>query len=111
MIFERPKAVKGSEGDVKATLGKGEKLGPARLVNGKMVHGKGKLAAGKQITLGAMMAKKATPAVSAESFGGIRTDPSRVKRVLQSQSLTKLSVLGEFTLALLAEYQKYKRFW
>ena len=37
-----------------------EKVGPARLVNGKMVHGKSKTMAGKQVTLGSMgMGKKA----------------------------------------------------
>lgn len=65
IVFERPKPVKAAEeSEATAAARSKEKLGPARLVNGKMVHAKGKPVQGKQMTLGAMMAKKAAPAVS-----------------------------------------------
>ncbi|BEI81856.1 hypothetical protein CcaverHIS002_0210160 [Cutaneotrichosporon cavernicola] len=56
IVFERPKAKAAS-----TTVGpdSSAKLGPARLVNGKVVHAKAKIG-GKQMTLGAMM-KKAPP--------------------------------------------------
>lgn len=68
VIFERPKAVKTAEEDKSA--GSKIKTGPARLVNGKMVHAKGKPAnGGKQATLGSMgMGKKATTAVSLTQY-------------------------------------------
>ncbi len=68
IVFERPKPVKAAEeSDTSAAARSKEKLGPARLVNGKMVHAKGKPVQGKQMTLGAMMAKKAAPAVSRDA--------------------------------------------
>ncbi|GMK59160.1 hypothetical protein CspeluHIS016_0701750 [Cutaneotrichosporon spelunceum] len=56
LVFERPKAKAAS-----ATIGpdSSAKLGPARLVNGKVVHAKAKIG-GKQMTLGAMMKKAPT---------------------------------------------------
>lgn len=56
IVFERPKAAKTATNDVKPAA-KGEKMGPGKLVGGKMVNNP----KGKQMTLGAMMAKKATP--------------------------------------------------
>ncbi|EIW70729.1 hypothetical protein TREMEDRAFT_43337 [Tremella mesenterica DSM 1558] len=57
VIFERPKPIKVGEDDSRALANNKEKVGPARLVNGKVVHAKIKPAASKQITLGAMMKK------------------------------------------------------
>lgn len=56
IVFERPKPAKVVSNDVKLPV-KGEKMGPGKLVGGKMVNNP----KGKQMTLGAMMAKKATP--------------------------------------------------
>ncbi|ORX36723.1 SNF2 family N-terminal domain-domain-containing protein [Kockovaella imperatae] len=57
VVFERPKPKK----IVEETSSVVEKIGPARLVNGKMVHSKAKSMAGKQVTLGSMgVGKKAT---------------------------------------------------
>lgn len=56
IVFERPKA-KAAPAESKTIVGKGEKVAPGKLVGGKMVNAKG-----KQMTLGAMMAKKAPPA-------------------------------------------------
>ena len=53
VIFERPKAAKGLEYDTKVLARSKEKVGPARLVNGKVVNGKAKVVGGKQVTLGA----------------------------------------------------------
>jgi DNA repair protein RAD5 len=64
VVFERPKVAKAVEDDAKSIARSKEKVGPARLVNGKMVNAKGKPVTGKQMTLGGMMAKKASPAVS-----------------------------------------------
>lgn len=58
IFFERPKAAKAASSD--AGEGKG---GPARLVNGKVVHAKPKTG-GKQMSLSSMMTKKAVPSVS-----------------------------------------------
>lgn len=59
IVFERPNqkqnAKKNDEGH--------QKIGPARLVNGKMVQAKSKIG-GKQMSLKNMMAKKPPPAVS-----------------------------------------------
>jgi hypothetical protein len=77
VVFERPKASKGGESESKSLMTGKEKLGPARLVNGKMVHAKGKVTAGKQMTLGQMMAKKATPAVR---------DPALMQPALRTNS-------------------------
>ncbi|CAK9785644.1 hypothetical protein CC85DRAFT_288333 [Cutaneotrichosporon oleaginosum] len=55
VVFERPKA----KAVDKLGPDTSAKLGPARLVNGKVVHAKSKIG-GKQMTLGAMM-KKAAP--------------------------------------------------
>ena len=65
MVFERPKAAKAVEDDSKSIARSKEKIGPARLVNGKMVNAKGKPVTGKQMTLGSMgLAKKGAAAVS-----------------------------------------------
>ena len=57
IVFERPKPKKVQEADAPRS---GDKMGPARLVGGKIVNGKSKAAAGKQMTLGSMgLAKKA----------------------------------------------------
>lgn len=56
IVFERPKAAKVVVAQESRPAVKGEKVGPGKLVGGKMVNAKG-----KQMTLGAMMAKKATP--------------------------------------------------
>lgn len=61
VIFERPKAKKG---DNPVGPDTSAKLGPARLVNGKVVHAKAKIG-GKQMTLGAMIKKAPVAAVSA----------------------------------------------
>jgi DNA repair protein RAD5 len=45
-------------------LAKGEKAGPAKLVGGKVVNGRP-----KQVTLGAMMAKKAAPPPTKKAVG------------------------------------------
>lgn len=59
IVFERPNqkqnAKKNDDGH--------QKIGPARLVNGKMVQAKSKIG-GKQMSLKSMMAKKPPPAVS-----------------------------------------------
>lgn len=62
VIFERPRA----KSNEKTTIGQdtSAKLGPARLVNGKVVHAKSKIG-GKQMTLGGMMKKAPTPVVNA----------------------------------------------
>jgi hypothetical protein len=66
IVFERPKPPKTVEDEARSLARSKEKVGPARLVNGKVVHAKGKPVAGKQMTLGAMgMSKKAPPPVSA----------------------------------------------
>lgn len=67
VIFERPKPIKAD--DDKSFARSKEKAGPARLVNGKMIHAKGKpVGGGKQMTLGGMgLGKKATQPVSATS--------------------------------------------
>jgi len=64
IIFERPKPIKAD--DDKSFARSKDKAGPAKLVNGKMVHAKGKPAGGgKQMTLGGMgVGKKAATAVS-----------------------------------------------
>lgn len=64
ITFERPKpkVVNTAEADAKLLERSKEKLGPARLVNGRMVHGKGAPVKTKQATLGSMMAKKAATA-------------------------------------------------
>lgn len=65
IVFERPKPPKTVEDEARTLARSKEKVGPARLVNGKVVHAKGKPVAGKQMTLGAMgMSKKAPPPVS-----------------------------------------------
>lgn len=61
IVFERPKA-KSAPPEPKTTIGKGEKVGPGKLVGGKMVNSKG-----KQMTLGSMMSKKPSPAPSKKS--------------------------------------------
>lgn len=60
IVFERPKAAKGADDDKRLAERNEKKLGPAKLVNGKMVHAKGKTA-GKQMTIGSML-KKSSPA-------------------------------------------------
>jgi hypothetical protein len=68
IVFERPKPPKTVEDEARTLARSKEKVGPARLVNGKVVHAKGKPVAGKQMTLGAMgMSKKAPPPVSVPS--------------------------------------------
>jgi hypothetical protein len=61
--FERPKPAKVTNDQSPFEKSK-EKLGPTKLVGGKVVTAKGKPGGGKQVTLGAMMAKKAASAVS-----------------------------------------------
>jgi hypothetical protein len=72
IVFERPKPPKTVEDEARSLARSKEKVGPARLVNGKVVHAKGKPVAGKQMTLGAMgMSKKAPPQEgSGEGAGG-----------------------------------------
>ncbi len=62
VIFERPKPAKGAEDNTRSI----NKVGPARLVNGKVVNAKGKVGAnGKQVKLGALgVGKKAISAVN-----------------------------------------------
>jgi DNA repair protein RAD5 len=75
IVFERPKVAKApAQEDVKPA-GKVEKAGPGKLVGGKMVHANGK---SKQITLGAMMAKKA-PAAPTKKAGGKNTVDSIIR--------------------------------
>lgn len=59
IVFERPNQKKNT---AKNDDGH-QKIGPARLVNGKMVQAKSKIG-GKQMSLKSMMAKKPPPAVS-----------------------------------------------
>lgn len=59
IVFERPNQKK----VVKSNDDGHQKIGPARLVNGKVVQAKSKVG-GKQMSLKSMMTKKATPAVS-----------------------------------------------
>jgi hypothetical protein len=62
VIFERPKPTKAAENG-KTVMSSGAKAGPTKLVNGKVVNGKGK-PVGKQMTLGSMgLGKKAATAV------------------------------------------------
>jgi DNA repair protein RAD5 len=65
IFFERPKPAKVVEDDARALARSKETIGPARLVNGKIVHAKGKPVAGKQMTLGSMgLGKRTATAVS-----------------------------------------------
>ena len=60
VVFERPKIVKGSDEDAKIISRSKDKVGPAKLVNGKVVNAKSKPVGGKQVTLGSLgMGKKA----------------------------------------------------
>ncbi|WRT66270.1 uncharacterized protein IL334_003223 [Kwoniella shivajii] len=69
VIFERPKPKNQLEDD-KAIIARGkEKVGPARLVNGKVVGAKGKPIGGKQVTLGSMMGKKTQTAPPKKANG------------------------------------------
>jgi DNA repair protein RAD5 len=64
VIFERPKAAKGGDEDSKVLARGKDKVGPARLVNGKMVNAKTKPVGGKQVTLGSLgLGKKAASVV------------------------------------------------
>ena len=63
IIFERPKAKDTAAEERRMAERHDKKAGPAKLVNGKMVHAKG-TKAGKQMTIGSML-KKASPAPSA----------------------------------------------
>jgi hypothetical protein len=69
-VFERPKAKAAVN-----TVGpdSSAKLGPARLVNGKVVHAKSKIG-GKQMTLGAMMKKAPAQNVSSEPLKELTPD-------------------------------------
>lgn len=71
ITFERPKPkpTAAAEAEAKLVERSKEKLGPARLVNGKMVHAKGKAVATKQATLGSMMVRKASPAPPVKKGG------------------------------------------
>lgn len=57
-MFERPKPQKKVESSSSDAT-----VGPARIVNGKMVHAKGKVNGGTQMKLSSMMGKKAAPPV------------------------------------------------
>lgn len=59
IVFERPNQKKNTTKNDEGH----QKIGPARLVNGKMVQAKSKIG-GKQMSLKSMMAKKPPPAVS-----------------------------------------------
>lgn len=75
VIFERPKAAKMAEDDSKILARSKDKIGPARLVNGKVVNAKAKPVGGKQVTLGALgMGKKAASTVSQNSVPRCSTD-------------------------------------
>lgn len=64
IVFERPNQ---KQNYTKSKDDDGhQKIGPARLVNGKMVHAKSKIG-GKQMSLKSMMAKKPPPAVRARA--------------------------------------------
>ena len=69
IVFERPK-VKAAVSQEKGSFGKG----PAKLVGGKVVNGKT-----KQVTLGAMMAKKAAPAPPVKKAGAKPTVDSVIR--------------------------------
>jgi DNA repair protein RAD5 len=69
-VFERPKAKVAAPQESRGTFGKG----PAKLVGGKVVNAKT-----KQVTLGAMMAKKAAPAPPAAKKGGKPTVDSVIR--------------------------------
>lgn len=58
IVFERPKATKAPQADTTSSSS-----GPTRLVNGKVVPGKGKVG-GRQMSLTSMMSKKAAPPVA-----------------------------------------------
>ena len=62
IVFERPKAKDSAAEEKRMAERHEKKAGPARLVNGKMVHAKGNKA-GKQMTIGSML-KKSSPAPS-----------------------------------------------
>ena len=65
VVFERPKPVKTQQDDGQWVERSKEKVGPTRLVNGRVVNAKGKPVVGKQMTLGSMgLGKKAYSAVS-----------------------------------------------
>ena len=71
VVFERPKAAKGKHDESRVLARSRDKVGPAKLVNGRVVNAKVKPAGGKQITLGALgVGKKAATAVSLPSTGG-----------------------------------------
>jgi DNA repair protein RAD5 len=75
IVFERPKPAKTATQDDSKPAGKMEKAGPGKLVGGKMVHS-GKA---KQVTLGAMMAKKAAP-TPAKKAGGTKNTVDSIIR-------------------------------
>jgi len=55
VIFERPKPAKAQAADEAKVIARSkEKVGPAKLVNGKVVNAKAKPGGGKQVTLGAL---------------------------------------------------------
>ncbi|CAD6588890.1 MAG: DNA helicase rad5 [Tremellales sp. Tagirdzhanova-0007] len=63
VVFERPKAAKGKHDESRVLARSRDKVGPAKLVNGRVVNAKVKPAGGKQITLGALgVGKKAATA-------------------------------------------------
>jgi len=71
VIFERPKAAREKDGDAIALPRSREKMGPAKLVNGKVVNAKTKIVGGKQVTLGAFaLGKKAPSAVCPGRLAG-----------------------------------------
>lgn len=109
IVFERPKAPKVlDDGGISALARSKEKIGPAKLINGKIVHAKGKAVTGKQMTLGAMgMGKKGTAVVcfrysfKRDSLLSLRHGRSPRRRV-RSLSWIKSFDLGESDLHWLA---------
>jgi DNA repair protein RAD5 len=77
IVFERPKAAKGADEDKRLAERNDKKLGPAKLVNGKMVHAKGK-PAGKQMTIGSML-KKSSPAPTTAK----KTEKKQVDQIIR----------------------------
>jgi DNA repair protein RAD5 len=77
IVFERPKAKDTAAEERRMAERHEKKSGPARLVNGKMVHAKG-AKAGKQMTIGSML-KKSSPAPSA----GKKADKKPVDQIIR----------------------------
>lgn len=89
VVFERPKPKNDKPTALPDTSAK---LGPARLVNGKVVHAKAKIG-GKQMTLGGMMKK--TPAVVVSARSQLQEDADvRSRRRWQRRRWTRSSALG-----------------